>query len=38
MGDTLDARAMPSRRTCMCRRFYMDVNLVSYSQWQTVYN
>ncbi|MGD0538416.1 MAG: SUMF1/EgtB/PvdO family nonheme iron enzyme [Verrucomicrobiota bacterium] len=37
MGDTLDGdtSAMPTKATVSA--FYMDVNLVSYSQWQTVY-
>ena len=38
MGDTLDgdSRALPISVTVSA--FYMDVNLVSYSQWQPVYN
>jgi len=38
MGDTLDGEsdAIPTNVTVSA--FYMDVNLVSYSQWQTVYN
>jgi sulfatase modifying factor 1 len=37
MGDTLDgeSNAIPLRVTVSA--FYMDTNLVSYSQWQTVY-
>jgi len=39
MGDTLDAEgdAIPAI-TVNVAAFYMDTNLVSYSQWQTVYN
>ncbi len=38
MGDTLDGEvdAIPTNVTVSA--FYMDVNLVSYSQWQSVYN
>ncbi|MGA3284781.1 MAG: SUMF1/EgtB/PvdO family nonheme iron enzyme [Verrucomicrobiota bacterium] len=38
MGDTLDGEsdAIPTNVTMSA--FYMDTNLVSYSQWQTVYN
>jgi uncharacterized repeat protein (TIGR03803 family) len=38
MGDTLDGEydARPTNVTVSA--FYMDTNLVSYSQWQTVYN
>ena len=39
MGDTSGWREpMPSPRTSYVSAFYMDVNLVSYSQWQSVYN
>jgi formylglycine-generating enzyme len=39
MGDTLDGEsdATPTVSVTVSA-FYMDVNLVSYSQWQTVYN
>ena len=39
MGDTLDGEsdAIPTV-TYMCLAFYMDTNLVSYSQWQSVYS
>ena len=39
MGDTLDGEwdAIPAV-TVTVSAFYMDVNLVSYSQWQSVYN
>jgi formylglycine-generating enzyme required for sulfatase activity len=39
MGDTLDGEsdAIPTVSVTVSA-FYMDVNLVSYSQWQTVYN
>ena len=38
MGDTIDGEsdAIPTNVTVSA--FYMDVNLVSYSQWQSVYN
>ncbi len=38
MGDTLDGEsdAVPTNLTVSA--FYMDVNLVSYGQWQAVYN
>src|SRR5712671_5562366 len=38
MGDTLDGEsdAIPTNVTLSA--FYMDVNLVSYSQWQSTYN
>jgi len=38
MGDTLDGEedAIPTNVTVSA--FYMDTNLVSYSQWQSVYN
>jgi formylglycine-generating enzyme len=38
MGDTLDGEtdALPTNVTVSA--FYMDVNLVSYSQWQSAYN
>jgi formylglycine-generating enzyme len=38
MGDTLDGEsdAMPTNTTVSA--FYMDTNLVNYSQWQSVYN
>ena len=38
IGDTLDdeADAMPTNVTVSA--FYMDMNLVSYSLWQSVYN
>ena len=39
MGDTLDGEsdAIPTISVTVSA-FYMDVNLVSYSQWQSVYN
>jgi formylglycine-generating enzyme required for sulfatase activity len=39
MGDTLDGEsdAIPTV-TASASAFYMDMNLVSYSQWQAVYN
>ena len=38
MGDTLDGEsdAIPTNVTASA--FYMDMNLVSYSRWQTIYN
>ena len=38
MGDTLDGEsdALPTNVTVSA--FYMDTNLVSYSQWQSIYN
>jgi sulfatase modifying factor 1 len=36
MGDTLDAGANASPTNATVSAFYMDVNLVSYTQWQTV--
>jgi formylglycine-generating enzyme required for sulfatase activity len=38
MGDTLDGESDASPTNVYVSAFYMDVNLVSYSQWQTVYN
>jgi formylglycine-generating enzyme required for sulfatase activity len=38
MGDTLDGTANASPTNVTVSAFYMDVNLVSYSQWQGVYN
>ena len=39
MGDTLDGEsdAIPTVSVTLSA-FYLDVNLVSYSQWQTIYN
>jgi formylglycine-generating enzyme required for sulfatase activity len=38
MGDTLDGEGDAIPTIVTVSGFYMDVNLVSYSQWQTVYN
>jgi formylglycine-generating enzyme required for sulfatase activity len=38
MGDTLDGDSDAIPTTVYVSAFYMDVNLVSYSQWKTVYN
>jgi formylglycine-generating enzyme required for sulfatase activity len=38
MGDTLDGDSDAIRTVTYVSAFYMDVNLVSYSQWQSVYN
>jgi formylglycine-generating enzyme required for sulfatase activity len=38
MGDTLDGESDAILTNVTLSTFYMDVNLVSYSQWQTVYN
>jgi formylglycine-generating enzyme required for sulfatase activity len=38
MGDNLDGEADATPISVMVSAFYMDVNLVSYSQWQSVYN
>ena len=38
MGDTLDGRSDAIPTNVYVSGFYMDVNLVSYSQWQPVYN
>ena len=38
MGDTLDGESDAIPTNVYVSAFYMDVNLVSYSQWQTVYN
>jgi uncharacterized repeat protein (TIGR03803 family) len=38
MGDTLDGEADAIPTNVTVSAFYMDVNLVSYSQWQSVYN
>ena len=38
MGDTLDGEQDAIPITVYISAFYMDTNLVSYSQWQTVYN
>src|SRR5271170_6342491 len=37
MGDTLDGESDAIPTTVYVSSFYMDVNLVSYSQWQSVY-
>jgi formylglycine-generating enzyme required for sulfatase activity len=37
MGDTLDGESDAIPVSVYVSAFYMDVNLVSYSQWQTVY-
>jgi formylglycine-generating enzyme required for sulfatase activity len=37
MGDTLDGESDAIPISVTVSAFYMDVNLVSYSQWQTVY-
>jgi formylglycine-generating enzyme required for sulfatase activity len=38
MGDTLDGESDAIPTNVYVSAFYMDVNLVSYSQWQSVYN
>jgi formylglycine-generating enzyme required for sulfatase activity len=38
MGDTLDGETDAIPTNVYVSGFYMDMNLVSYSQWQTVYN
>jgi formylglycine-generating enzyme required for sulfatase activity len=38
MGDTLDGESDAIPTNVYVSAFYMDVNLVSYSQWQGVYN
>ena len=38
MGDTLDGEGDAIPISVTVSAFYMDLNLVSYSQWQTVYN
>ena len=38
MGDTLDGESNAIPIGVTVSAFYMDTNLVSYSQWQTVYN
>ncbi|MGD0258626.1 MAG: SUMF1/EgtB/PvdO family nonheme iron enzyme [Verrucomicrobiota bacterium] len=38
MGDTLDGESDAIPTNVYVSAFYMDTNLVSYSQWQTVYN
>jgi len=38
MGDTLDSESDAKPTVTYVSAFYMDVNLVSYSQWQSVYN
>jgi formylglycine-generating enzyme len=38
MGDTLDGLSDAVPISVTVSAFYMDTNLVSYSQWQTVYN
>jgi len=38
MGDTLDGLIWSLPISVTVSAFYMDVNLVSWSQWQTVYN
>src|SRR5471030_672968 len=38
MGDTLDGEADAVPVSITVSAFYMDTNLVSYSQWQPVYN
>ena len=38
MGDTLDGESDAIPITVTVSAFYMDMNLVSYSQWQSVYN
>jgi formylglycine-generating enzyme required for sulfatase activity len=37
MGDTLDAESDAIPTNIYVSAFYMDTNLVSYSQWQTIY-
>ncbi|MGA9777694.1 MAG: formylglycine-generating enzyme family protein [Limisphaerales bacterium] len=38
MGDTLDSETDAIPTSVYVSGFYMDTNLVSYSQWQTIYN
>jgi sulfatase modifying factor 1 len=38
MGDTLDGEVNAAPANVTVSAFYMDVNLVNYSQWQSVYN
>ena len=38
MGDTMDAEGDAIPTSVYVSAFYMDVNLVSYSQWQSVYS
>jgi formylglycine-generating enzyme required for sulfatase activity len=38
MGDTLDNESDAAPTNVTVSGFYMDVNLVSYAQWQAVYN
>lgn len=38
MGDTLDGESNAKPTNVMVSAFYMDVNLVTYSQWLSVYN
>ena len=38
MGDTLDGESDAIPTNVMVSAFYMDTNLVSYSQWQAVYS
>jgi formylglycine-generating enzyme len=38
MGDTLDGESDAVATNVYVSAFYMDVNLVNYSQWQLVYN
>jgi formylglycine-generating enzyme required for sulfatase activity len=38
MGDTLDGDANAAPISVTVSKFYMDSNLVSYSQWQSVYS
>jgi formylglycine-generating enzyme required for sulfatase activity len=38
MGDTLDGESDAIPISVTVSAFYMDTNLVSYSQWQSVYN
>lgn len=38
MGDTLDGETDAAPVSVTVSAFYMDTNLVSYSQWQSVYN
>ena len=37
MGDTLDGESDAIPTNIYVSAFYMDMNLVSYSQWQSVY-
>jgi formylglycine-generating enzyme required for sulfatase activity len=38
MGDTLDGESDAIPTNIYVSAFYMDTNLVSYSQWQSVYS